>query len=188
MASAELRRGRADYGYPLALRGSNFGQFSSGFRAGKSFGRSGKRNPVPCSQRPSNLSQNCIASSCHANSYTHRFVDIDFDTPDINKACFGPVQLAEIASEGPASDCVVEDRCSKPKIDAFKGELADPDLLRKECILALKFLLRFVGNSISLCMRHVVSTPTPRRTMLAETASASFTAMQPCRCVCTFLR
>jgi hypothetical protein len=68
------------------------------------------------------------------------FVDIDFDTPDINKACFEPVQPADVASEGPASDCVVH------KIDAFKAELADPDIPRKERILALKFLLHFVGD------------------------------------------
>jgi hypothetical protein len=68
------------------------------------------------------------------------FVDIDFDTPDIDKACFGPPKPADVASEGAASDCVVH------KIDAFKAELADPDIPRKERILALKFLLHFVGD------------------------------------------
>jgi S1/P1 Nuclease len=68
------------------------------------------------------------------------FVDIDFDTPDIKKACFEPVPPADVASEGPASDCVVH------KIEGFKAELADPDIPRKERILALKFLLHFVGD------------------------------------------
>jgi hypothetical protein len=68
------------------------------------------------------------------------FVDIDFDSPDINKACFGNVEASAPASEGLPNDCVVH------KIDGFKAELADPDTPQKEQLLALKFLLHFVGD------------------------------------------
>jgi hypothetical protein len=68
------------------------------------------------------------------------FVDIDFDNPNIREACFGFPTSNDFASEGPPKDCVIN------KIDTFKAELADPDVPRKERLLALKFLLHFVGD------------------------------------------
>ena len=45
-----------------------------------------------------------------------------------------------LASQGPANDCVVD------KINQFKTELTDPTTPAAERILALKFLLHFVGD------------------------------------------
>jgi hypothetical protein len=68
------------------------------------------------------------------------FVDIDLDHPDLDKACFGNPETEDVASQGNPHDCVVH------KIDQFKAELADPDTPKKEQLLALQFLLHFVGD------------------------------------------
>ena len=70
------------------------------------------------------------------------FVDIELAEPDIDWACFGHPALPRgtLASNGPALDCVVD------KIDEFAAELAAPDTDPTERIVALKFLLHFVGD------------------------------------------
>src|SRR5262249_37585104 len=68
------------------------------------------------------------------------FVDIDFDRPDLDGACFGHPHADGFASREPADDCVVD------KIEWFKDELADPNTPTKERLLALKYLLHFVGD------------------------------------------
>ena len=70
------------------------------------------------------------------------FVDIEISAPDLDQACFGHPHLAAgtPASKGPAEDCVVD------KIDQFAGELASPATGSEEQIVALKFLLHFVGD------------------------------------------
>lgn len=72
------------------------------------------------------------------------FVDIDYDNNDIDKAidsaCFGHKTAADPASEGPPDSCVVD------RVEVFKKELADPATSPKERLLALKFLLHFVGD------------------------------------------
>ncbi|MEC5387304.1 S1/P1 nuclease [Uliginosibacterium sp. H3] len=71
------------------------------------------------------------------------FVDIDIDgeTPDIDLPCrgFPPLQAGKPASKGPADDCVVS------KIEQFSKELSGLSS-RTEKLLALKFLLHFVGD------------------------------------------
>ncbi|WFU85616.1 S1/P1 nuclease [Bradyrhizobium sp. CIAT3101] len=65
---------------------------------------------------------------------------MDLDHPDLDKACFGKLAAEDVASQGNPHDCVVH------KIDQFKTELADPDTPKKEQLLALQFLLHFVGD------------------------------------------
>jgi hypothetical protein len=57
-------------------------------------------------------------------------------------ACFNHPHLAQgtTAAEGPAKDCVVD------KIQEFTAELANKDTNPEEQIVALKFLLHFVGD------------------------------------------
>jgi len=70
------------------------------------------------------------------------FVDVELRAPNVDQACFGHPQLpaAKPASIGPAEDCVVD------KIDQFAAELANPSTNPEERIVALKFLLHFVGD------------------------------------------
>jgi hypothetical protein len=50
------------------------------------------------------------------------------------------VSSGTVASDGPAADCVVD------KIDEFAAELANPGTDLEEQVVALKFLLHFVGD------------------------------------------
>ena len=70
------------------------------------------------------------------------FVDIERSAPDIDRACFGhpALPVGTAASAGPAAGCVVD------KIDQFAAELADARTAPAERLLALKFLLHFVGD------------------------------------------
>jgi hypothetical protein len=70
------------------------------------------------------------------------YVDIEIAAPDIDRACFGhpPVPPGQPASHGPAKDCVVD------KIQEFAAELSDPGTPPEEQVVALKFLLHFVGD------------------------------------------
>src|SRR6516164_8628958 len=70
------------------------------------------------------------------------FVDIEIDAPDQDQACFGhpSIPAGKSASQGPADDCVVD------KIEEFWSELKDPMTSQAERLLALKFLLHFVGD------------------------------------------
>jgi hypothetical protein len=76
------------------------------------------------------------------NTRQWHFVDLELTGPDLDRACFGhPVPPAGTpAASGPARDCVVD------KIDAFAAELANPSTTASERIVALKFLLHFVGD------------------------------------------
>jgi hypothetical protein len=70
------------------------------------------------------------------------FVDIEIGAPNLDQACFGHSHLpaGAPASQGPSEDCVVD------KIDQFAAELASPATGSEEQIVALKFLLHFVGD------------------------------------------
>ncbi len=70
------------------------------------------------------------------------FVDIEIAAPDLDHACFGHPSLGQgtLASRGPARDCVVDN------IGQFATELASPATDPGERIVALKFLLHFVGD------------------------------------------
>jgi hypothetical protein len=70
------------------------------------------------------------------------FVDIEITAPDLNKACFNypTIPPGTAASDGPAPDCVVD------KIQEFAAELANQATDLEEQVVALKFLLHFVGD------------------------------------------
>jgi hypothetical protein len=76
------------------------------------------------------------------HSYTWHFVDIELNGGSLENACFGFPQPGPgvPASQGPDPDCVVN------KIEQFTAELASPATSDAEKLLALKFLLHFVGD------------------------------------------
>jgi hypothetical protein len=75
---------------------------------------------------------------------THKwhFVDLELDSVDLNRACYGRPPLSEglPASRGPEDDCIVD------KIEEFQAELRNPRTEPRERLLALQFLLHFVGD------------------------------------------
>lgn len=73
--------------------------------------------------------------------YWH-FADIEIDGGDLNTACFGhpPVPSGTPASKGPAQDCVTD------KVEEFVAELANTSTPAAERVMALEFLLHFVGD------------------------------------------
>jgi S1/P1 Nuclease len=77
--------------------------------------------------------------SGHPETGDWHFVDIELEHPDLQSACFG-FPAANPASEGPAHDCIVN------KVSEFTKELADRTTPATERLLALKFLLHFVGD------------------------------------------
>jgi len=78
----------------------------------------------------------------HRETAAWHFVDIEIDQPDLKAACFGYPSLSpgQSASQGPAQDCVVN------KIEEFAAELGSPTTHPAERLLALKFLMHFVGD------------------------------------------
>ncbi|MBV8737678.1 MAG: hypothetical protein JO007_10540, partial [Alphaproteobacteria bacterium] len=70
------------------------------------------------------------------------FVDIELSNPNIDQACFNrpPLPAGTVASDGPANDCILD------KIDEFTAELASPTTDPEERVVALKFLLHFIGD------------------------------------------
>jgi hypothetical protein len=78
----------------------------------------------------------------HRETAEWHFVDLEIDHPDLAGACSGFPKLAagQSASAGPAADCVVD------KIEEFEAELRSPATPAAERLLALKFLIHFVGD------------------------------------------
>jgi hypothetical protein len=76
----------------------------------------------------------------HRETAQWHFVDIELDHPDVKAACFGFPAPDHPASAGPAQDCVID------RVNAFAAELADPSTPQAERILALKYVLHFVGD------------------------------------------
>jgi S1/P1 Nuclease len=70
------------------------------------------------------------------------FVDIELASPNFDTACFDhpAIPSGQPASRGTADDCVAD------KIQEFASELAAPTTDLEEQIVALKFLLHFVGD------------------------------------------
>ena len=70
------------------------------------------------------------------------YADIEVSTGDVAAACFKFPKLSEgqLASDGPAKDCVID------KIDEFEAELVNATTPPAEKVLALKYLLHFVGD------------------------------------------
>ncbi|MBR1164618.1 S1/P1 nuclease [Bradyrhizobium elkanii] len=70
------------------------------------------------------------------------FTDIETATPDLTAACFGrkPLPARMLASDGPPQACAVD------KVEQFGAELADSGTDAEERVMALKFVLHFVGD------------------------------------------
>ncbi len=70
------------------------------------------------------------------------FVDLELDGVDLEAACHGRPRLPPDtpASRGPEDDCIVD------KIEEFRAELQSPRTDPGERLLALEFLLHFVGD------------------------------------------
>ena len=79
-------------------------------------------------------------SAGHRETAQWHFVDVELAKPDLTAACFGLPPAGGAASAGPAQDCVVD------KVEEFERELADARTPAPERLLALKFLLHFVGD------------------------------------------
>lgn len=78
--------------------------------------------------------------SSHKETGSWHFVDIELDHPDLEAACFDFPASGPVASQGPGHDCIVN------KLAEFGRELADPATSPAERLLALKFVLHFVGD------------------------------------------
>jgi hypothetical protein len=78
----------------------------------------------------------------HRETAAWHFIDIEIDRPDAAAACFNfpPLAAAQAASAGPAQDCLVN------KINEFFAELKNPATSPAERLLALKFLIHFIGD------------------------------------------
>ena len=68
------------------------------------------------------------------------FVDVELDNSDFRAACFGNPAPAQPASAGPEQNCIVD------KVREFSAELASRSTAPAERLLALKYLLHFVGD------------------------------------------
>jgi hypothetical protein len=76
----------------------------------------------------------------HKETSEWHFVDIELDQPDLATACYHFPALNAVASQGPAQDCIVN------KLAEFSQELASGATPAAERLLALKFVLHFVGD------------------------------------------
>jgi hypothetical protein len=81
-------------------------------------------------------------NGARARTRQWHFVDIEIQSPNLDQACFNhpKIPAGTVASNGPADDCVVD------KIVEFAAELANPATDPEEQVVALKFLLHFVGD------------------------------------------
>jgi hypothetical protein len=91
------------------------------------------RNPDLVRTRPPSLFD--LRSQWH-------FVDTEIQNPNVDQACFNhpPIPQGSVAFNGPANDCIID------KIDEFTAELSNPATDPEERVVALKFLLHFVGD------------------------------------------
>ena len=76
----------------------------------------------------------------HKETAQWHFVDIELDKPDLKTACFGYPNPGPRASEGSADDCITD------KITQFVKELRAPSTDPDERLLALRYLLHFIGD------------------------------------------
>lgn len=82
------------------------------------------------------------ADGARSRTRQWHFVDTELANSSLDAGCFGHPRLAPglPATEGPAHACLVD------KIDQFGAELASPATTPEERLLALKYLLHFVGD------------------------------------------
>lgn len=78
----------------------------------------------------------------HRETSAWHYVNMEIEHPDLAAACFDFPVLpdGQAASAGPAQDCIVT------KITEFEAELRDPATSPAERLMALKFLIHFIGD------------------------------------------
>lgn len=77
----------------------------------------------------------------HRETAQWHFVDTEVDgSADLDAACFNHPAVTNPASAGPAQNCVVD------KVREFSAELAAPATMPAERLLALKYLIHFIGD------------------------------------------
>jgi hypothetical protein len=76
----------------------------------------------------------------HRETSEWHFADVELDHPDFDAACYGHPAPASPPSTGPAQDCIID------KVTQFAQELGAPDTPLAERILALKYVLHFMGD------------------------------------------
>jgi len=76
----------------------------------------------------------------HKETAQWHFVDLEITGPDLKAACFGLPDPGPVASKGPADDCIID------KISEFARELVDPATDPDERLIALRYVLHFVGD------------------------------------------
>lgn len=76
----------------------------------------------------------------HRETSEWHFADVEKDHPDFDAACFGHPASGQPASAGPEKACVID------RVADFARELGAADTPMPERILALKFVLHFVGD------------------------------------------
>ncbi|TAM12459.1 MAG: S1/P1 Nuclease [Nevskiaceae bacterium] len=82
------------------------------------------------------------AGGRHHRTAKWHYINLELVRPSLNWACWGhkPLPRGMPASQGPWQSCVTD------KTQQFFAELADPATPPQERLLALKFLLHFVGD------------------------------------------
>lgn len=75
-----------------------------------------------------------------AATHNWHFAEIEISGGSVAAACNGHTLPGQPASRGPANACIID------KIEEFRAELATPQAPRAERILALKYVLHFVGD------------------------------------------
>jgi hypothetical protein len=94
------------------------------------------------------VAHNMVEAATWADTYrqSHRetsdwhFVDLELAKPDMTSACFGFPPPAQPVSAGPEKDCIVD------RTNLFLAELKNPSTPQAEKIIALKFVLHFIGD------------------------------------------
>jgi len=76
----------------------------------------------------------------HKDTENWHFADIELDDGDLAKACPDSPPSDAPASSGPATECIVT------KLEQFTRELTAPGTSPQERLLALEFVLHFVGD------------------------------------------
>ena len=76
----------------------------------------------------------------YAGTHNWHFAEIEISGGSVAAACRGHTPPGWLASQGPANACIID------KIEEFRSELAKPQTPRAERILALKYVLHFVGD------------------------------------------
>jgi hypothetical protein len=78
----------------------------------------------------------------YTTTHNWHYVDIELSAPNLDTACYNHPALpaGTPASSGPSNDCITD------KIDQFRVELASAATPAAERLMALQFLLHFIGD------------------------------------------